>query len=123
MKKLFLLFILTFSFTTFLNAQAVVKFKEEKFNFGKIKEGVVATHSFEFTNSGNAPVIISNVAPSCGCTTPSWTKEPIMPGKTGKITASYNSEGRPGAFNKSITVTSNAQNGQLVLFINGEVIK
>ncbi len=121
MKKLFLLLSLFFGISMISNAQAVLKFSEEKHNFGKIKEGVVATHSFEFKNTGNSPVVISNVAPSCGCTTPELTKEPIMPGKTGKITASYNSKGRPGAFNKSIVVTSNAQNGQIVLFINGEV--
>ncbi|MEY4274872.1 MAG: hypothetical protein RL638_1820, partial [Bacteroidota bacterium] len=84
-------------------------------------EGTQATYSFEFTNTGKAPVVISNVQPSCGCTTPEWTREPIMPGKTGKVTASYNSTGRPGNFNKSITVVNNGEVQQIQLFISGTV--
>ena len=66
-------------------------------------------------------MIISNVQASCGCTTPKWTNEPVAPGKTGVITASYNSSGRPGPFTKSITVTSNAKSTPKVLTINGVV--
>ncbi|HSI89625.1 MAG TPA: DUF1573 domain-containing protein, partial [Adhaeribacter sp.] len=77
-------------------AQGVITLETETYDFGKITEGTQATHEFKFKNTGNQPVIISNVQASCGCTTPEWTKEPVMPGKTGKIKALYNSTGRPG---------------------------
>ncbi|MDZ7900650.1 MAG: DUF1573 domain-containing protein [Arcicella sp.] len=120
MKKL--LFVFAFLFVaTFANAQGVIKFTKETHEFGKIEEGVQATHTFEFTNTGTAPVVISNAQPSCGCTTPDWTKEPVMPGKTGFVKASFNSMGRPGNFNKNITVISNSETPQIALTIKGEV--
>ncbi|MDQ3289821.1 MAG: DUF1573 domain-containing protein [Bacteroidota bacterium] len=104
-------------------AQGVLKFEKETHEFGNIPEGVQATYEFKFKNTGNQPVVISNVQPSCGCTTPDWTKEPILPGKSGKVKAVYISAGRPGAFHKSITVTSNASNPTLALFIKGTVVE
>ena len=106
---------------TFANAQGVIKFKTESHDFGKIEEGVQAAYTFEFTNTGTAPVVISNAQASCGCTTPDWTKEPVMPGKTGKVMASFNSQGRPGNFSKTVTVISNSETPQIVLSIKGEV--
>ena len=103
------------------HAQGVVSFKKEKHDFGKITEGTQAAYTFEFTNTGNAPVIISNVQPSCGCTTPNWTREPIMPGRTGKVMASFDSNGRPGAFNKTIAVINNGRSGQIILTFQGTV--
>ena len=120
MKKLFFVFAFLFV-ATFANAQGVIKFKNEGHDFGKVEEGVQATHTFEFTNTGTAPVVISNAQASCGCTTPDWTKEPVMPGKTGKVTASFNSQGRPGNFSKTVTVVSNSETPQIVLTIKGEV--
>ena len=120
MKKLFFVFAFLFV-ATFANAQGVIKFKSESHDFGKIEEGIQATHTFEFTNTGTAPVVISNAQASCGCTTPDWSKEPIMPGKTGKVTASFNSQGRPGNFSKTVTVISNSETPQIVLSIKGEV--
>lgn len=121
MKKL--LFVFAFLFVaTFANAQGVIKFTKETHEFGKVEEGVQASHTFEFTNTGTAPVVISNAQPSCGCTTPDWTKEPVMPGKTGFVKASFNSSGRPGNFNKNITVISNSETPQIALTIKGEVI-
>ena len=102
-------------------AQGNIKFEKETHEFGTVAEGVQATYQFKFKNTGNQPVIISNVQPSCGCTTPDWTKEPILPGKTGMVKAVYHSTGRPGAFHKSITVTSNAANPSQILFIKGTV--
>jgi hypothetical protein len=121
MKKLIALFALILGFAFTSNAQGALKFKQEKHDFGTITEGTVATYSFEFTNTGKTPVVISNVQPSCGCTTPEWTREPVMPGKTGKVTASYNSAGRPGNFNKTVTVMNNGQMSQIVLSIQGSV--
>ena len=120
MKKLFFAFAFMFV-ATFANAQGVIKFKTESHDFGKIEEGVQAAYTFEFTNTGTAPVVISNAQASCGCTTPDWTKEPVMPGKTGKVMASFNSQGRPGNFSKTVTVISNSETPQIVLSIKGEV--
>ena len=92
-------------------------------DFGKVNEEVgKATYEFAFTNTGDAPVIISNVTASCGCTTPQWSKEPILPGKTGKITVGYSTTGRPGPFVKSLTVMSNGDPVNIPLQIKGEVI-
>lgn len=103
-------------------AQGVLTVEKETFDFGTVTEGTQATHEFKLKNTGDQPVVISNVQASCGCTTPAWTKEPILPGKTGLVKAVYNSEGRPGSFNKSITVTSNAATPTLILFIKGVVV-
>ncbi|MEY3646516.1 MAG: hypothetical protein RL127_1224 [Bacteroidota bacterium] len=122
MKKFLGVLALILGFAFQSNAQGAIHFKSEKHDFGKIKEGTQASYSFEFTNTGKTPVVISNVQPSCGCTTPEWTREPIMPGKTGKVTASYNSAGRPGNFNKTITVVNNGEVSQIILTIQGSVI-
>jgi hypothetical protein len=98
-----------------------IKFETETHDFGTIKEGVQATYEFKFTNKGNDPLVLSNVSASCGCTTPTWPREPIMKNKTGVIKAVYNSQGRPGPFTKQITVVSNA--GTKVLTIKGTVEK
>ena len=120
MKKL--LFVFAFLFVaTFANAQGVIKFTKESHDFGKVEEGVVAVHTFEFANTGTAPVVISNAQASCGCTTPDWSKEPIMPGKSGFVKASFSSQGRPGNFSKTVTVISNSETPQIVLSIKGEV--
>lgn len=97
------------------------EFEEESFDFGMVQEGDQAQHEFKFKNTGETPIVITNVRASCGCTTPHWTKEPIPPGGEGTIKASYNSKGRPGVFNKSITITSNAVESRKVLFIKGVV--
>jgi len=99
------------------------KFTEESFDFGMVNEGVQAQHEFSFTNTGTTPIVISNVRASCGCTTPYWPKDPIAPGAKANIKVSYNSSGRIGTFNKSITITSNAVQSQKVLYIKGIVEK
>lgn len=103
-------------------AQPMLKFNTESHDFGEIVEGAQATQEFEFTNTGNQPLILTSVNASCGCTTPSWTKDPVMPGKKGSIKAMYNSAGRPGTFNKTITVLSNASTNATQLYIKGMVI-
>lgn len=100
---------------------AVAAFDAQNFDFGKIKQGVPATHEFKFTNKGKVPMIITNVQASCGCTTPDWTKDPIPPGGAGFIKATYNAAAL-GGFNKSVTVTSNIENGFVQLSIRGEVV-
>lgn len=94
-------------------------FNEETHDFGTVPEGPAAEVEFKFKNTGKEPIVIQSVRPSCGCTTPSYSKEPVKPGETGVIKASYATSSRPGGFNKAITVTSNA--GTKMLFIKGEV--
>lgn len=103
------------------NADLSMKFKNEEHSFGNVPEGPSVSYDFEFTNISKEPIVLSNVQASCGCTTPTWPKEPIAPGKTSKITATYNTQGRPGPFTKTITVTSNV--GSKVLKISGTVEK
>lgn len=98
-----------------------IKFKTETHDFGTLQEGDPAEAEFVFTNTGKKPLIIQNVQPGCGCTTPFWSKDPVAPGKTGVIKAAYGTKGRVGAFNKNITVTSSA--GTNVIYIKGTVEK
>jgi hypothetical protein len=84
-----------------------IKFEELEHDFGKIKAGEVISHVFKFTNTGTEPLIIDNVKPSCGCTTPEWSKDPVPPGGTGFIKAVFDSKGREGSQSKTITVKSN----------------
>lgn len=98
-----------------------IKFKTETHEFGTLQEGDPAEAEFVFTNTGNKPLIIQNVQPGCGCTTPYWSKDPVAPGKTGVIKAAYGTKGRVGPFNKNITVTSTA--GTNVIYIKGTVEK
>jgi hypothetical protein len=122
MKKLFLFLVVMVAATTASFAQkGVMKFKEETHNFGKIAQNKPVTVDFVFTNTGKEPIVISNVSASCGCTTPSYTKEPVLPGKTGSIKATYNAAAM-GPFNKSITIFSNSESPTLTLFLKGEVI-
>ncbi len=98
-----------------------MKFNTDVHDFGTIPEGGAVSYDFEFKNISKEPIVLSNVQASCGCTTPTWPKEPVAPGKSAKITATYNTAGRPGGFNKTITVTSNA--GVKVVTIRGNVEK
>lgn len=100
---------------------AKIEFKKDTHDYGDIKYGADGTCIFEFKNTGNAPLIISDAKGSCGCTVPEWPKEPINPGKTGTITVKYDTK-RPGAINKSVTITSNASNEPTkILRIKGNV--
>jgi hypothetical protein len=123
MKKVFFtLFFFGFATLVFAQQSKQLQFKEEVFEFGNIMEdkGPVS-HEFVFTNTSNRPVKILTVQASCGCTTPGWTKEPIEPGKNGFIQASYNPKGRPGFFNKSLTVTTDLEPSPILLYIKGTV--
>ena len=124
MRKLLVFFIAAVVGLTTLVAQngPEIKFKELVHDFGIFPEetGSVSC-TFEFTNTGKSDLIIQNVGVSCGCTTPNWTKTPVKPGKKGIVEATYNASGRPGVFNKTITVTSNA--GDQMLMIKGDVIQ
>jgi hypothetical protein len=90
-------------------------------DFGNVTQGTPVTAEFTFTNSGNAPIILSEVKPSCGCTAADYSKEPIAPGKTGYIKATYNAAS-VGSFTKSVTVKSNVGEGTQVLILKGTVV-
>jgi len=96
---------------------------EQSYDFSTVVEGPQITHDFKIKNEGKEPLILSNVHASCGCTVPTWPKEPILPGKESVISVTYNTSGRPGHFTKSITIESNSSGGNKVINITGEVIK
>lgn len=85
----------------------VMELEEDEHNFGKVYEGEKVKHVFTFVNTGDAPLIIEKTGKSCGCTVPSFSKEPVMPGDTGKITVEFNSMGKHGAQVKTVTVHYN----------------
>lgn len=114
MKKLGLLITLfAFALVFQANAQeqasgAVISFKETSVDFGDIVQGAKVEHTFTLTNSGSAPLVISNVAATCGCTVPSWPKDPVAPGKSAEIKVSFNSTGKMGKQNSVVRIYSNA---------------
>lgn len=120
MKKLItILCIGLFSYA--LNAQAKIEFKSDTIDYGTIEKGSNGVRVFEFTNTGNEPLIISKVSSSCGCTIPKKPEDPILPGKTGQIEVKYDTN-RVNPIRKTITVISNADTPTVALKIKGEVI-
>jgi hypothetical protein len=127
MKKLLLLFaFVAVNAVSFAQSGAKIEFlnKDNTIDYGTVtKESDSGIRTFEFKNTGDAPLIITNVQSTCGCTVPSKPTEPILPGKIGKIEVKYNMN--PGPIRKTITVESNAINvesGRIALKIKGEVI-
>ena len=122
MKQLItILFIGLISFS--VNAQekvAKIEFKADTIDYGTIEKGSDGIRVFEFTNTGDAPLIISKVTSSCGCTVPKKPEGPILPGKTGEIQVKYDTN-RVGPIRKAITVISNADTPTKVLKIKGKV--
>jgi len=99
-----------------------IVFADQVHDFGDITEGTQAKYSFKFTNTGNQPLVVTNVSTPCGCTTPSYTHDPVAPGKTGEIAVNYNSTGRGGQFTKVLTVTTNmTTNNTTTITIKGSV--
>lgn len=102
--------------------QADISFAETTYNFGTIPENKgKVTHTFHFTNTGEANLMIIDAKADCGCTVPEYPKEPIAPGKKGIIRVTFDPKYRPGAFNKVITIRSNAKHKKVRLKINGTV--
>jgi hypothetical protein len=127
MKFYTILFAIAFTLigTFSVTAQSVepkMTFDKEIHDFGNVNEqDGDLTHSFVFRNTGSEPIVITNVRATCGCTTPNWTNQPIAPGDKGEITAVYHVKNRPGSFNKTIIVYSNAENSPVNLRIKGNV--
>lgn len=101
---------------------AKINFESMVVDYGTIEKGADGQREFHFTNNGKEPLIITNVKRSCGCTVPSWPKEPIAPGESGVIKVKYDTQ-RVGPINKSITVSSNSANANVVLRIKGKILK
>ena len=116
---------LILSVFVFVNAQTesgpTIKWEGTTVDYGTITQGDNGSREFEFTNTGNAPLIISNATGSCGCTVPQWPKEPILPGQKSTIKVHYDTN-RLGSFTKTVTVVSNAANNTDVLQIKGNVL-
>lgn len=98
-----------------------LKFEETEFDFGTVDQGEKVTHVYKFANTGNEPLIISNAKGSCGCTVPSWPKEPIPVGGSGEIQVQFDSKGKKNKQSKKVTITANTDPAQSFLTIKGDV--
>ncbi|RZK42277.1 MAG: DUF1573 domain-containing protein [Pedobacter sp.] len=126
MKKLILVIALVIGFTTYSNAQTKpgeFKFDSETHDFGKIVIGKAVVHTFNFTNTGDAPIIISKIETTCGCTVPEYSKVPVKSGEKGFIKVTLTPSGPAVPIVKSITVTSNARTTTKVLIIKGVYVE
>lgn len=101
--------------------QTTISFTEEEFDFGDINQGDKVVHVFTFKNTGENDLTITKAVGSCGCTVPEFPKEPIAPGKTGTLKATFNSDGKSGPQNKSITVSANVPSGAAVIKIKANI--
>ncbi|PZD79497.1 DUF1573 domain-containing protein [Mesonia sp. K7] len=90
----------------------VMTFTEDMHDFGTINEGDVVEHTFEFTNTGDAPLVVTDAKGSCGCTVPTWSKDPIAPGEKGEMVVKFNSNGKPNNQMKTVRITANTEAGQ-----------
>lgn len=107
--------------TAALSELPTMDFKDTMRDLGTLKEGEVASYDFEFTNNGRKPLIVSKATGSCGCTVAAYPLEPLPPGKTAAIKVNFNSEGKAGHQEKTVTVMSNAVKGVQNLHIKAEV--
>lgn len=124
-KTLTILVAILITGTFALEAQNSAGFNFEKttHSFGRIKEeGGKVAYKFKFKNTGKKPILIKNVQSTCGCTTPEWSKKPVLPGQAGYVSAEYDPNQRPGAFTKQIKVYNNLTTQPIVLEIKGDVI-
>ena len=127
MKRISIVFLLGLVVSGLLFAQSKpkpeVKFDKNVHDYGSVKEEVeVALSEFKFTNTGTTPVVIQRVITSCGCAAPSYTREPVLPGKKGEVKVAYNTIHRPGTFRKSVRVYTNVPDTVYTLTIKGNVI-
>lgn len=105
-----------------VESTTTIAYAEEVFDFGTITEGEKVTHVFNFTNTGDADLVIVSAKGSCGCTVPEWPKEPIAPGEEGKISVVFNSEGKKGMQNKRVSIVANTEPSTTAVTLKGEVI-
>ena len=123
MNQLLTLSFILFSFFNSFSQKPEIVFETPEYNFGDIQENKgKVSYKFSFINNGKESIRILTVKPSCGCTTPNWSKDEIKPGKKGFIIAEYNPKGRPGVFRKSLSVITN-DNRRSLIFIKGKVVR
>lgn len=105
-------------------AYPVMEFEEKEHDFGTVEEGEVVEHTFKFTNTGDAPLIVSDASASCGCTVPTWTKEPVAPGDKGEMLVKFNTRGKPNQQMKAVRIVANTESGRETIrikaFVNPE---
>lgn len=99
-----------------------IKFDEPRHDFGTLTSGDKAKHKYEFTNTGDEPLVISNVKASCGCTAPSYSKEPVAPGERGFIDVVYSASGK-GSVSKNVTITANTEPAKTMIYLKANVVK
>lgn len=99
------------------------EFSETSHDFGDIKQGDVVEHIFKYKNVGEGPLVITNIKASCGCTTPKWTREPVAPGESGEIQVKFNSRGKMGLQNKTVTISANVEGGTDRISIRTNILK
>jgi hypothetical protein len=105
------------SATTASQNGPVITWDKSTHDFGNMVQGEVVEHTFKFTNTGNEPLVITNVQVSCGCTTPKgWPRDPVMPGASAELTVAFNSAGKMGAQTKPVTIVSNSTNDAKIVF-------
>ncbi|NGM61394.1 DUF1573 domain-containing protein [Sphingobacterium sp. SGG-5] len=124
MKKLVSIATVLVAFITLAAMSSAIgefKFEKETHDFGKIPQNKPASYEFKFTNVGDAPIILSEVAPSCGCSVADYSKTPIKPGGEGTIKVTFNASSATGPFTKSFTVKSNTKTPVKILTIKGVV--
>ena len=109
--------------STIMPAGAFPKFtfEQEEHNFGQIRDRDIVSHTFRFTNTGEAPLIISKATAACGCTVPQWPKQPIPAGGSGEIQVQFDSSNKPGMQNKVVTITANTESKVKKLLIRAQV--
>lgn len=100
---------------------AVIDFKKNSHDFGKVEHGEVLEYTFVFTNTGKSDLVIYSATASCGCTVPEYDKNLIVPGQQGKVKIVFNTRGFRGAQSKAITITSNASNSVMTLFVTANI--
>lgn len=122
MKRIFsLLTMLVFAIA--MMAQADIKFDKTVHDFGKFSENdPIVKCTFTFTNTGDKPLVVNQAVASCGCTVPTYTKKPVLPGETGTVNVTYNGKGKfPGHFKKTITIRTNGKTEMVRLYIEGDM--
>lgn len=101
---------------------ALISFDKKEYDFGTVNEGDIVKTTFKVTNAGKTDLIIINAQPSCGCTVPTWPRNPIKPGESGDINVEFNTTGKPNRQSKTITLTTNTETGREILTLKGSVI-
>ncbi|GAA3579645.1 DUF1573 domain-containing protein [Snuella lapsa] len=124
---IFCLFVYSSNFSQEANTSkkgktGILSFETEEIDYGTIQQNANGERTFKFTNTGKAPIVITNVKTSCGCTVPSYAKTPILPGDSSEIKIKY-ATNRIGIFKKTITIISNASESSKILRIKGKVLK